>query len=391
MRLRSGAKQRHDLASDRGGLVGRNGPGGQRRIVGRDPELVARVPPRIELQSGPSKRLADPTTHFGGLLSDSSGEDHRLGTLQGREVCTHALAQPVAEEVQRQLGRLVGAAQQLPHVPRAGERHQPGLSVEHALEVVEAPPLPEEVGEDAGIQIAGPGAHDQAFERRVPHGRVHRLSPLDGRCGAPAAEVERNDGRLSGPAQLGVALHDASVRPPVESIAPDPGNVGDGVPPCARRQSVVKGGVQRSDEENSRTQRRLDPLERRAVVQRGNRAQLPQEGQHAAVDSNQIRQPTATMHDAMRDHLGARGKRRERPVQDRPIGSVDLDRFGRNHGEGPRKCLEQLQLHGRAAAIDHQHVHPPTSGWCASWLRRDLRRPNLGLVTSYTEFHLAER
>ena len=79
-----------------------------------------------------------------------------------------------------------------PETPRRPERSFKSRSTSST----DRPSLRTRCPTDCWIQIARSGPHHQTFERREPHRRIHRASPIDRRSGAAIAELQRDEPEL---------------------------------------------------------------------------------------------------------------------------------------------------------------------------------------------------
>lgn len=71
-----------------------------------------------------------------------------------------------------------------------GDPQQPGLFVDHALQILERlAGLPGNPRHRAKIHVSAARAHHQSFKRRHPHGRVHAYAVTHRADGRPVAEM----------------------------------------------------------------------------------------------------------------------------------------------------------------------------------------------------------
>ena len=100
-----------------------------------------------------------------------------------------------------------------------------------------------------GVDVSGPGAHDQARGRGQGHGRVDRPAPVHGRHAGPVPQMGQDDptgGRL-GADGMGQGLHQVGVGEPVEPVSPHAGRLEparDRHDPRDARQVVVERRVE---------------------------------------------------------------------------------------------------------------------------------------------------
>ena len=102
------------------------------------------------------------------MLAHARGEGDDVGAGQDREVGADILAQPMHVDVVRRLRPLVTRVDRVEEVAEVGQpRHpvQPGSVVQQVLEPVEVEvAVPQQVHEQAGVEVARSGAHDQTLQ-----------------------------------------------------------------------------------------------------------------------------------------------------------------------------------------------------------------------------------
>ena len=107
---------------------------------------------------------------------------------------------------------------------RSGHAQQAGLLVDESREGVRIEVMPaSQVHEDTRVEIAASRCHDHAAGGREPHGRVHRLSAVDG--GEARAAAEMGHDRAAHPVAPEV-VDDELARQSVEAVALDAFGVG---------------------------------------------------------------------------------------------------------------------------------------------------------------------
>ena len=247
-----------------------------------------------------------------------------------------------------------------------------------------------EVAVQAGVDVAGPGAHHQALQRGQPHRRLHR--PVVGDRGGRAAVAEMEGDLPQRPARVRVdTAGDAGhvlVRGAVEAVPAD--SVPLGQVPRQRigagdlGQVGEEGGVEDGDVRHvaEALPGRLDPGHGGRIVQRCQAGQVPDRFQHVVGDHGRIGEVGPAVHHPVPDgeqveviEIGAvRGELFGDQLQrladvggpmitgvgvvadlmaDLTPGLADLlDRAVREHLTGPGD--DQPILDRRRAGVDHQ-------------------------------------
>ena len=170
--------------------------------------------------------------------------------------------------------------------------------MQQVLEPVRVPAAPEQVEQDARIEVAGPGAHDQALQRRQPHRGVDRQAATDGRCGGAVAEVQGHQAQLAGVTaeDLGGFARDVLVADAVHAEAPDAGLPGDLAVHRVGRRGGRKVGEPRRVEDGDLREvgpglpGQPDTGQRGRVVQRCELGELLQLAQRLVVDPRRTRE-----------------------------------------------------------------------------------------------------
>ena len=293
--------------------------------VGMTSTATSEVPAETTVGSrtGPALRVGSSTMpsrfkarqrrrpELGTVLTDAAGEDDAVHDPERREVRADVLADPVGVDVERVRRRRVPgrpAPQHLAEVVVAGQTLETRLAVERPVDVLQRPAeLAVQVGVDGRVEVPGPRAHHQTLEGCQSHGGVDRPAPADRRRGGAVAEVEHHQVRLGpGPAeQVGGDPGDEGVRGAVEPVTPDPVLV----PPGRRdrvgvrrgRHRLVERGVEDGDLRHVREEPPRDPqtFEVGRVVQRRERDQLLDGGQHVVVHERRLREAVAAVDDAV--------------------------------------------------------------------------------------------
>src|SRR4051794_10601066 len=133
-----------------------------------------------ERRQAPAGIVADPL----GVLADSAGEDEHVDPARRRDHRGDLGPQTVDVHVVGQLRPIVAVLQrfqQLAHVARApAEPGDAGAMLERVVELLERDAgVALEPDQQAGIDAARAGGHDEALERREAHRRVDRAAARD--------------------------------------------------------------------------------------------------------------------------------------------------------------------------------------------------------------------
>ena len=117
--------------------------------------------PRNSSRSRQARRIV------GAVLADSAGERDRIDAAHDRRIGADVLAHAMRIDRDREHDTLVAtgrATLDLAHVVRAGEPGQSRLLLSSAVQLLRVERArPQQLKQDAGIQIAGARAHDQAL------------------------------------------------------------------------------------------------------------------------------------------------------------------------------------------------------------------------------------
>ena len=190
-------------------LVGRDDEHLDGAVVGADaarPVGVGLVALGVDLDAQarqPGERVRAQPGH---VLADAGGEDHGVGTAEHGEVGADVLAQPVAVDVVRRARARSSPRrrpQQVAEVVHAGQPLQPRAVVQQVLERRRGRGrVAQQVQQDAGVEVAGPGAHHQPLQRGQAHRGVDRAPAPDRRRRGAVAEVQHDQAQpVRGPAR----------------------------------------------------------------------------------------------------------------------------------------------------------------------------------------------
>ena len=183
--------------------------------------------------------------------------------------------------------------------------------VQQVLEAVRVPAPSQQVEQDARVEVAGPGAHDQALERGQPHRGVDGYAAEDRRGRGAVAEVQRHQAQ---PGEVtaeepGRLARDVLVADAVHAVAPDACLPGDLPVQGVRRGGGGQAGEPRRVEHGHLRQlgpRALgqpDPGQRRWVVQRGELGEPVQFAERVVVQKRRPGEPAAAVHDPVADRV----------------------------------------------------------------------------------------
>ena len=259
------------------------------------------------------------------------------------------------------------------------------------------------VQEDRGVDVAAAAAHHEALEGGEAHRGVHRAAAPDGGDRAAVAEVAGDDAQpgVARPAEdLRRAAGHEAVRGAVEAVAPDAvalvEHVGQGVEEGHGLHGLVERGVEHRHVRHvaEEVPRRPVALDVRRVVQRRDVEALLDRPQHLVVDQHRGLEALAPVHHPVPDRLdlapvpddtrllaGQEGQHaldgdlvledlgglldRGAPLRlvaqdggppdvlDQPLGERAV---GARGGRG-LVGLDELELHGGAAAVEDQDLH----------------------------------
>ena len=155
---------------------------------------------RINPDAEKLQTLTDAQADGGGVFPDPSGKDQGVQAAQDRGQGTQILLGLIAEQGDGLGGMPVRgfSFEQVAHV-RADPRNpeQPGLLVDQFVQRGRRhPPFDQQVQEDAGIEVAGAGAHHEAAGGRETHRRIDADPAAHRRHARPVAEVGDDDAAL---------------------------------------------------------------------------------------------------------------------------------------------------------------------------------------------------
>ena len=241
----------------------------------------AEVGAGVDFETERAKALQRHSANAGRVLADTAGENHGIETPQRHGQGANVAGEAMNEHVQRQdrprMSRGSRVAQLAAIVRQLGKAEKAALIVEHRVHFVEGPAgAPHEVDERAGVHVAGPGAHDQAFQRRHAHGGIDAM-PVLYRGGRGSVTEMRGDQAVIGRVEAEHAhrfLRHVAVAGAVETVAAngviavDPHR--QGIEIGCWLHGLVERGVHHGDVRNCRhsLDRMPNDEQRRGVMQR---------------------------------------------------------------------------------------------------------------------------
>ena len=162
---------------------------------------------------------------------------------------------------------------------------------------------------EPGVDIAGPGSHDEAFEGAEPHARLDAAPPEDGGGAAAVAEVGADDASALAPEPeaMGGLVGDRAVGSAVKSVAADPmlgvERVGHGIEIGPGRQTLVEGRIEdrHLGERREGTLESVNPHQVEGIVEWGHGRDPLDARQHLGVDANRLAEALAPVDDAVAD------------------------------------------------------------------------------------------
>src|SRR6478735_3632990 len=322
------ARRRSDALPDQLGrlpcdgelLVGRHDGDDDRRRVGRDDARLVRAGPvasPVDRDAEPLQAVGDGRAQGDAVLTDAGGEDEDVDAAEDREVGTDVVLEPVHDDVEGQTRIGVTRGQpvlELAEVVDPAEPEHTGPLVEEGVDLLEREPgLAAEVGVQTGVDVAGPGPHDEALQRRQAHRRLDRDAAADGRGGAAVAQVQDHLAQLADGAveQVGGRAGDPPVRRAVEAVATDRVAfreiTGQRICRRLRRQRREEGRVEDGDVRHVEVLAcRFDAGHGGRVVQWGKGAQLAHPVEDRVVDDDGLGEVGASVHDPVADGAQAR-------------------------------------------------------------------------------------
>jgi len=225
------------MARDHQVLIGRHHPHRHGRASPRYERTASRISFFVQCNSDPTGLPAYPRTYLGGILSDASGKDEGIETLECCDERAQLAANPIDEQRDRlPRGRRV-ARQQGAHIAgQARNPEQAGTLVDQMLDGIGIHPLVRnEIQNNAGVESAGPGSHRQTIDRRKSHGGRDAAAVRDGAHAGAVAEMRDHEARrnriakpvqdrlVSSTAETGANPQPARSTKTAEAVAPTGG------------------------------------------------------------------------------------------------------------------------------------------------------------------------
>ncbi len=251
----------------------------------------------------------------------------------------------------------VGPVEDRPQVGGAGQPEQPGAVLEGRGELGRGhPDVLLEPQDEARIDAARAGRHDQALERGEAHRRVDRSPPGHRRERGAGPQVAGHDPEiLHRPAEeLGRPARCVGVGQPVEAVAAEPPAETplsrQGVGRRRRRQVGVEGGVEAGDGRDVGQDRRdgVQSGQRLRLVERSEIDQLAETGDHLTIHP---------------DRFAEAGPAVDDPVTDRVDPTEPLDRLHHRRLIGPFAGHRQVRrAHDPILAVEDPELQAARPG-----------------------------
>ncbi len=250
------------FARDHEFFVGGEYVGGEGAVGGGDEAAFAEgagfVGVGVEVGAEGFEVFEDGGAGRGGVFADTAGEDDGVGPAEGGVVAADEEGGAVGEHFEGGVGFVaagVCGGDEFAHVAAAGagDGEESAFFVEHVADVFGAEALAFEVEDDAGVDVAATGAHDEAGEGGEAHGGVEDFAAVNGGDGGAVAEVAGDEFELfDGFAEVfGGGVGDEFVAGAVEAVFADAELgvevFGDGVEVGVFGHGLVEGGVEDDD------------------------------------------------------------------------------------------------------------------------------------------------
>ena len=190
---------------------------------------------RVEAYAEPRKAIADAGSHLCVVFPDAAGKDQQSGPIECGDHACHMFANRVTEHLNCQPGVGVGRRgfMQAPHVAvDSGNSEEAGVMIDEGFETRGVEVLfPQQIDQDARIEIATARSHDRPSGRGQAHAGIDGLAVFDGGNTDAIAQM-RNDqpirpiipklphDRLAGKAMKPIALNAARPQVPRDRQRP---------------------------------------------------------------------------------------------------------------------------------------------------------------------------
>mmetsp|Transcript_16274 Transcript_16274/g.34899 ORF Transcript_16274/g.34899 Transcript_16274/m.34899 type:complete len:284 (-) Transcript_16274:435-1286(-) len=191
------------LQRDRQLLVCRNNHHRRARVAARLhlPQLgAARILLVVDLDAKLAEASANAAAQVVIVFSDARRKDDRVNlAVQIDEIGAEVLADSLDKELSRESRCFVTTIRRLPdgsHVVLSEEAEEARLLVKDGVDIGRRVAERAEKREDRRVDVAAPGAHDEALEWRHAHARVDADAALDARDAGAVAQVHHNGVQL---------------------------------------------------------------------------------------------------------------------------------------------------------------------------------------------------
>ena len=312
------------------------------------------------------------------MLTDAAGEDQRVDAAEDRGHGADLAAQSkdVVVDGLRRLRRIRG--QERAHVMReAGQALEPAFFVKQRRDLLARHPLVEEIEKDAGVELAGPGAHRHPVQRREPHGGPDRPPALRGAERGAVAQMGDDDAALREVRVIGAEFsRDVVIAQPVKPVSPhalviEPARQGEGV--VDPGVTAMKGRVETGDLHRAGKGRAggSDGGEVMGLVQRRERVQRGKLRDQRIADDARPVDIRPAMHHAVA-HPGNLLPRQMRAQRLHQRGKTCPMIGGANPCDGPAAFRLDHQARGGAQPVDLAAQH--LFGLCRRPVKAELDR-----------------
>ena len=374
------------MAGDHQFLVGRDDVAGDARAFPRDARTAFGIRFSVELEPEPAEALDDSFANAGRVLADARGENQAVDAAHGR--CEHPRRKgdAIDEVVERKLGARILAFEQIANVVAdSGKPFKAAFVVEKALHVLRAHPfLIQQIEDDPGVELTGPGSHRQAVERSETQRALHALPGRNGAHRSAAAEMGDHGAALGkigsdawepvGNVLVGQAVEAVTAHALVIE------RLGEGVTVGQFGVTAVKGRIEAGDLKELRLPRshRADRAEIVRLMQRRKRRERIETLQHGLGDHRRRAVVRAAMHDTV---ANGGGKLADMRPQE-PDHLVERGRYVLDLGSGPglvdqgvaaHAARDQMGLYRHALDLTFQAPLEPIAGRDGEQLELDAR------------------
>ena len=262
--------------------------------------------------------------------------------------------------------------------------------VQELLEPVHVVAVAQQVQQHPGVDVTGPGTHDQPLERGQAHGGVQGCATAYGRGGGAVAEVQHDQGQLflRTPEEPGGLPRDVRVADPVRAVPADAQPLAH-VPVHGVRRG--RGGQPREErgvedrnlpQVGERRAGRADAGQGRGVVQRRQRHELLDPALDLVVHQRGIGVAIPAVHHPMTDGQQVAGVdtglgHRRGDLVEGVVPSGLVDPFHGPAGHGLLAGVQHLVLQRGGTSVEDQYGagHAVSLIMWPPWHQRGSERP----------------